>query len=214
LGYAACVKEKAVRPRRRVGLNGQQEILRQAAIEVFAERGIEQTSVEDVLQRAQVSRQTFYRCYRNKAELVDAVHSLITERLRSLMASMGSGVLGAPEALSRDISLMFDHAASSGPIVCELERQAMRPESAHHVHRDRRHQIIQRFLARWARQHFDKKPSPALVRAVLLGLEQLWLEVAHTSGKRSLRVAAEKAARELVEAMLLHAGVDRGALRR
>ena len=212
-GYAGRVsRTRAVpgpastRARRRIGTSGQREIIRDAAVLVFAERGIEAATVEDVLARAEVSRQTFYRCYRNKSELLDAVHLLATERLMAVTASMGDEQLLPEQALKRHVTLLFDHAASSGPIVCELEREAMRPDSAFRGHRERRHRFSELFLARWVHRRSQHWPSKALVRAVLLALEQLWLEVAQSSGKPlAARRANERAATELVEALTLHA---------
>jgi len=220
LGYTAkMVGKRATKAteaggaaRRRLGVDGQAELLRDAALSVFAELGIEATSVEHVLERAQVSRQTFYRCYRNKAQLLDAVHRLVTDRLLAVTMLMRDEELSGDEALHKHLTLLFDHAASSGPIVCELEREAMRPESPFRAHRERRQLIAQQFVTQWVEHRFKRRPSPALVRAVLMSLEQLWLEVAQSSGApRRMRLANQEAALELFQATLLYSGVERSA---
>jgi AcrR family transcriptional regulator len=199
-------------PRRRIGADGQRELLREAAIAAFAEAGIDGTSVEDVISRAAVSRQTFYRCYRSKAELLDDVHRLITDRLVAVMAQMRDDDLSPGEALVSHLSRLFDHAARSGPIVCELGRQALRPDSSFFEHRRQRYAFAARFIARWVEARFDARPSEPLTEAVVYGIEQLWFEVAQIGGRpRSVRMARERAAVELVEALLLHSGVDRAA---
>lgn len=220
MGYTAkMARKKATKTadpeaatRRRLGVDGQAELLRDAALSVFAELGIEATSVEHVLARAQVSRQTFYRCYRNKAQLLDAVHRLVTDRLLAVTMLMRDEELSGDEALHKHLTLLFDHAASSGPIVCELEREAMRADSPFRPHRERRQLIAQQFVAHWIEQRFKRKPSPTLIRAVLMSIEQLWLEVAQTSGlPRRMRLANEEAALELLQATLLYSGVERSA---
>jgi AcrR family transcriptional regulator len=200
--------------RKRLGTDGQRERLREAAITAFAADGIDATSVEEVISRADVSRQTFYRCYRSKAELLDDVHKLVTDRLVAVIAQMRDERLSPREAMASHLSRLFDHAARSGPIVCELGRQALRPDSSFHAHRKQRHAFAARFIATWVEARFRVKPSEPLTEAVVYGIEQLWFEVAQVAGQpRSVRLARERSALELMEALLLHSGVEAVALR-
>src|SRR5947209_3111286 len=50
-----------------------QDVLR-AALELFAEKGFDGTSVPDVARRARVAAGTIYRYFANKEELVNAVY--------------------------------------------------------------------------------------------------------------------------------------------
>lgn len=219
MGYTAHMARKGSKiaaigsaARRRLGVEGQAELLRDAALSVFAELGIEAATVEHVLAHARVSRQTFYRCYCNKAELLDAVHRLVTDRLLAVTLLMRDEDLSGDEALHKHLTLLFDHAAGSGAIVCELEREAMRPDSPFRAHRERRHLIAQQFVAHWIEHRFKRKTDPVLLRAVLMSIEQLWLEVAQTSGlPRRMRLENERAALLLFHATLLYSGVERSA---
>src|SRR5262245_13468525 len=47
-----------------------QELLREAMMELVAERGYEQTTVQDILDRANLGRSTFYSHFRDKDELL------------------------------------------------------------------------------------------------------------------------------------------------
>lgn len=61
------------------------ERLIEAAFELFDERGFEQTTVEDIAERAGVGRTTFFRSFRSKEQVIfpdhDALLSAIAERL-------------------------------------------------------------------------------------------------------------------------------------
>ena len=58
------------RPRGRPRSAIADEAIRDAAVELFAERGFEGVSVEDVAERAGVSRATIYRRYPSKVDLI------------------------------------------------------------------------------------------------------------------------------------------------
>lgn len=57
-----------------------------AALELFAEKGFDQTSVEQIAQAAGVSRSTFFRQFGGKDDVVFADHELLLEQLRQFLA--------------------------------------------------------------------------------------------------------------------------------
>lgn len=57
-----------------------------AALELFAEQGFDQTSVEQIAQAAGVSRSTFFRQFGGKDDVVFADHELLLDRLREYLA--------------------------------------------------------------------------------------------------------------------------------
>ena len=57
-----------------------------AALELFAEKGFDQTSVEQIAQAAGVSRSTFFRQFGGKDDVVFTDHELLLERLREFLA--------------------------------------------------------------------------------------------------------------------------------
>ena len=57
-----------------------------AALELFAEQGFDQTSVEQIAHAAGVSRSTFFRQFGGKDDVVFADHELLLDRLREFLA--------------------------------------------------------------------------------------------------------------------------------
>ena len=57
-----------------------------AALELFAEQGFDQTSVEQIAQAAGVSRSTFFRQFGGKDDVVFADHELLLDQLRDFLA--------------------------------------------------------------------------------------------------------------------------------
>lgn len=205
---------RAPRLRRRIGVDGQRELLCEAAAVLFAEQGVENCSVEDVLRRAGVSRQTFYRCYGNKDELFHDVHARVTGAvIQSVTALSDVDEADPARSMRRHFESLFAQAREAGPIICELEREAARPGSPYSVHRDQRRAWGIEYGTAWALRHFGVKADLDLVRGVIYGIEQLALEVAETRSTR-VQTANLRAAVAMVEAALLRLGVSRNALGR
>nr|WP_257003346.1 helix-turn-helix domain-containing protein [Streptomyces sp. Alain-F2R5] len=74
--------------------------LRDALVELVLERGFTALSVEDITQRADVARATFYSHFRDKDELFARVTrdllDELDERLRPVMAGTAVGFTGRP----------------------------------------------------------------------------------------------------------------------
>jgi AcrR family transcriptional regulator len=64
--------------------------LREAALELYLERGFEQTTVADIAQRAGVTARTFFRHFADKREVLFAGSSILTERLVEALAEAPS----------------------------------------------------------------------------------------------------------------------------
>jgi AcrR family transcriptional regulator len=77
------------------------ERLVDAAFELFDERGYEQTTVDDIAERAGVSRTTFFRYYRSKEDVIfpdhDHLLELITERLAT--STNSTAIVAVTEAV-------------------------------------------------------------------------------------------------------------------
>jgi AcrR family transcriptional regulator len=63
------------------------ERLVDAAFALFDERGYEQTTVEDIAERAQVSRTTFFRHYRSKEEVIFPRHEVLIDSIKQRLAT-------------------------------------------------------------------------------------------------------------------------------
>jgi AcrR family transcriptional regulator len=84
-----------------------QQALRSALLELMVERGYEQLSVQDILDRAAVGRATFYAHYRSKEELLvrsmDGLRQHLLEHSKSRMQHDGHAPLGFTLAFFRHV---------------------------------------------------------------------------------------------------------------
>ena len=120
------------------------ERLIDAAFALFAERGYEQTTVDDIAERAGVSRMTFFRTFRAKEDVIFPDHEVVlaTVRDRLAAASPESADVAVAEAaglvlrryldegdvarqryaLTRSVPALHDREAASVRLYTELFR--------------------------------------------------------------------------------------------
>jgi AcrR family transcriptional regulator len=63
--------------------------LARAAFDLFNEHGYEQTTIDDIAERAGLGRATFFRHYRSKEDVIFPDHDLLLERVRDRLRSTG-----------------------------------------------------------------------------------------------------------------------------
>jgi AcrR family transcriptional regulator len=139
--------------------------LAEAAFTLFAERGYEQTSIDDITERAGLGRTTFFRHYRSKEDVIFPDHDLllaqIGERLRT--SSDGTALLAVSDA----VRLVLKHYVEEG----DLARRRYALTSGVPALRDReiasvaRYQrLFREFIAEW----MGDPAEPAPLRAELM----------------------------------------------
>ncbi|GGL13630.1 TetR/AcrR family transcriptional regulator [Mangrovihabitans endophyticus] len=82
--------------------------LQQALVSLVIERGYERTTVQEVLDRADVGRTTFYAHFRDKDALFASCFDDLAEELRTELAAMQPGL--PPADPVRPIGVVFGHA--------------------------------------------------------------------------------------------------------
>jgi len=126
------------------------ERLAEAAFALFDERGYEQTTVDDITERAGLGRTTFFRHYRSKEDVIfpdhDRLLEQITERLRT--SSHGTALVAVSDA----VRLVLLHYIDEG----DLARRRYALTSSVPALRDReiasvaRYQrLFREFIAGW-----------------------------------------------------------------
>jgi AcrR family transcriptional regulator len=108
--------------RARLAPEDRREHLIRVAVSVFAEEGVAGTSVLRITQAAGVSNGTFYRYFRNKQELEQAVGALVVADMTSELARVQE-TLGMPERIAVGAVWVMRRVAADvevGAILAEL----------------------------------------------------------------------------------------------
>src|SRR3984893_752887 len=88
--------------------------LAQAAFDLFNERGYEQTTIDDIAERAGLGRATFFRHYRSKEDVIFPDHDRRLDRVRDRLRSPGHGT--ALAAACDAVRLVLLHYLDEGDL--------------------------------------------------------------------------------------------------
>jgi len=88
--------------------------LAQAAFELFSERGYEQTTVDDITERAGLGRATFFRHYPSKEDVIFPDHDRLIEQVRDRLRSSSHAT--ALAAVSDAVRLVLLHYLDEGDL--------------------------------------------------------------------------------------------------
>src|ERR1700756_3728212 len=138
--------------------------LARAAFDLFNERGYEQTTIDDITERAGLGRATFFRHYRSKDDVIFPDHDRMLDQIRERLQTASRPTARA--AVSDAVRLVLLHYVDEG----DLARRRYALTSTVPALRDReiaavaRYQrLFREFIAGW----MDATAEPALLRAEL-----------------------------------------------
>jgi len=99
------------------------------AIGVFTSKGIEETTVQDLLDAANVSRRTFYKYFRNKVEVLESIYQIAAELLMARFRAVKKDSKSLSDFVVSCVELFFDYHANLGPLIRMMTEEALRAES-------------------------------------------------------------------------------------
>ena len=117
-------------PRPRADRTARRAELASAAAAVFAERGVANTAISDIVKAAGVAQGTFYLYFDSKDDVVLAVvDQIATEMVAAIEAAVSAPGASAVEKFARlhDVLMAFDEEASAVQLADFLHRPENRP---------------------------------------------------------------------------------------
>lgn len=172
-----------------------------AAIPVFVRKGLAETTVNDLLAAANVSRRTFYKYFQNKMEVLEGIYQTAVLLLLARYREMRR-VAGSPEAwLGAMVERFFDYHLAVGPIIRLMQEEALRADSPLAAHRQRAHVEMARLLAERL-EGPGLQRDPLTYRALLWAMEAASLELLARAASRAEIEQAKQVLGELLIASL------------
>lgn len=122
------------------------------AMAVFNRQGLEETSVQDILDAANISRRTFYKYFSGKIDVLENIYLLAMRVMMARFEAELSTTADRQALLRNFVRIYFDYQFSVGPIVGLMMEEALRSASPLSVHRrhmlDKLVVILQREFSR------------------------------------------------------------------
>lgn len=146
------------------------EALLDAALELFAEKGFTETTIEDIADRADVAPRTFFRYFPNKAAVLQSATDEHLERLRSLLAASPPGepplvsVMRALQATAADLQDNRDRIRLQKQISIDAQLDSGVDEFWNLWSR------FEAILAEHLGVEVDADPAPALFTGIAIGV--------------------------------------------
>ena len=121
-------------------------LLREALLALVTEKGYDRVTVQDVLDRADLSRATFYAHFRDKEDLLVSGFADLRETMRGAMAAFARGEGAPPGDGLAGTRALFEHVAEHR----RLHRALVRSRAGTVVLRRVREELVA-----LAREHFE-----------------------------------------------------------
>jgi len=176
-GDAGTLRDRKLRPGRRLPpeevARNQRERLFAALVAIVADKGYEETRVEDLLELSGVSRSAFYAHFRDKEDcLLAAIDAFLGPAIDTIASTdgHGPGEARARAALDALVGLVVDQPAAAR--MCFVDIFAAGPRAVERI--DGAIERLQRVVS----AAFDETPEreqmpPEIVRAVIGGLRKV-----------------------------------------
>lgn len=117
-----------------------------ASIPVFVAKGLADTTVNDLLDAAKVSRRTFYKYFQSKLDVLEGIYrtavQLLLMRFREMRTASGS----TDAWLRAMVERFFDYHLAVGPIIRLMHEEALRADSPLAAHRAEAHRELRALL--------------------------------------------------------------------
>lgn len=156
-------------------------ILRGAA-RVFGERGYGASSVEAILEEAQVSRRTFYRTFRSKEDvlrtLFDNSVQMLVRAVREAATEHKPGHEAQSGAAASAVEAYLRVHANAGPLARVLLLEQFSPGSPLAEQRNRAFATFGKMMTQATVKEGRAPVDPLLVAAVVAGINQICVQMA------------------------------------
>jgi AcrR family transcriptional regulator len=146
-----------------------------AAVQLFAEKGFDATSVQEVVERAAVTKGALYHYFRSKDDLLyEVYHRLLGQQLAELDGIVAAGLTPADtirEIIRSLVVTTSGRLAETAIFAREMHRLDASRVAAMRVERRRYHETVRDVVARGQRSgEFAATASPDTVTQIVFGV--------------------------------------------
>ncbi|MCG8311834.1 MAG: TetR/AcrR family transcriptional regulator [Pseudomonadales bacterium] len=152
------------------------------SIGVFAQKGIAETTVQDLLDAANISRRTFYKYFKNKVDVLESIYKMAEELLTTRFRVEMSQAQSLSDFVVRCVDVYFDYHISLGPLVRMMTEEARRSDSPLASHREA---LIKEIVGLFQDKYEEvekKRLDPQVFYAIIWAMESASIHVLTETG--------------------------------
>jgi AcrR family transcriptional regulator len=170
-----------------------------AAVELFAERGFDATSVQEVVERAAVTKGALYHYFKSKDDLLyEIYHALIARQLAELDRILAAGhppAVAVRETIASLVETTTARLAEAAVFAREMHRLEEGRMAALRSERRRYHETFRALVANGQRAGvFASAAHPETVTLIVFGLINQLPQWYHPDGPKTPRQLADEIA--------------------
>ncbi|MBL7251949.1 TetR/AcrR family transcriptional regulator [Alloalcanivorax sp. C16-2] len=174
------------------------------SMHVFAQRGLNRTTVQHLLDAAEVSRRTFYKYFRNKMDVLESIYRIFIDNMLLHFHKEMRQSRSAKEIIRNTTQVYFDYHVSMGPVIKLMMEEARASGSALAPHRARAQRIAADVLTAEIGRLTGRDMDPLVMRTMLWILENYSLYIFEDGEFSAERLAqCQRAMVGISEAVLL-----------
>lgn len=143
-------------------------------------QGVAETTANDLLEAARVSRRTFYKYFAGKLEVLESIYHSAVQLLLARFGGLRSEAGSDEDWLRAMVSLFFDYHLAVGPIIRMMQEEALHAGSPLAAHRQRAHlKIVELWTERLGAQ--GAAHDALTYRVLIWAMEAASLELLNAS---------------------------------
>lgn len=193
------------RSKSRPGTAEQAKFIKNAAVDLFIERGSEAVSVSQICARADVGRQTFYRCFPDKDALIAELYDhAIQEHVAAAVGRMPSRS-DDNDWVYTVVDEVIDAILAERKLAQLLYVEAANPNSPAFAIAEQAYDRAARAIADWFARNTGHRPDRAYLKSVLAATSYLVHGAIIDGAGAKAVVRAKAGARRLFEGVYLSA---------
>lgn len=158
------------------GQNTKMEVLVNS-MAVFAQKGVAETTVQNLLDAAKISRRTFYKYFKNKVDVLENIYKVSIELLISRFKSEMSQAQSLADIVNRCVDVYFDYHVELGAIIRLMQEEAMRSDSPLAPHRAESQKAIAQVFDKELFRLRQTKTDPWVFYALIWAVENASLHL-------------------------------------
>lgn len=184
------------------------------SMQVFAQRGLQRTTVQHLLDASDVSRRTFYKYFRNKMDVLESIYRIFVDNMLLHFHKEVKQAGSAKDIIRNTTKVYFAYHVSMGPIIKLMMEEARSSASALAPHRERAQAISSEVLTAQISRFTGRDYDPLVFRTMLWMMENYSLYIFEDGGFSQERLEqCQRVAIGIAESLVL-GGATSGMLER